>query len=248
MNPVFSGKSLRISGRLHPTSLAIESGALVCLVGPNGSGKTSLLHAIAGIGAAEGEARIDGLDPARVAPEERKRLLSFLPASREIAWPLIARDLIVLGMPASAADNALGETVAALALEPLLERRIDQLSTGERSRVLIARALVARPRLVLLDEPAANLDPQWQIRLMHWLKQLAAEGQVIVAAMHDLDLAGRHADRLVLMDQGRIAAEGDPARIFSGGESARIFGVEPDGRGWRLADRFSPPVDPRSSR
>jgi iron complex transport system ATP-binding protein len=247
MRPLLSARAISLQGRLLPTDLDLAGGSLCCLIGPNGSGKTSLLHALARIGKASGTLLIDGHDPARLAPEERKRLLSFLPASREIAWPLSARDIIGLGLAGADDPRALEEIVAALELSPLLDRRIDRLSTGERSRVLIARALASNPRLVLLDEPAANLDPKWQLRLMGWLTRLAASGTAVVAAMHDLELAGRFADRLVLMEKGRIAIAGDPADLMSGPEIVRIFGVERGAAGWQLAVPISPRADPQSS-
>jgi iron complex transport system ATP-binding protein len=247
MTALLAARALSLEGRLAPSDLDLAGGTLCCLIGPNGSGKTSLLHALARIGGAGGTVLIDGRDPARLGPEERKRLLSYLPASREIAWPLAARDVIALGLAGADRTENMAGTIAALELSPLLDRRIDRLSTGERSRVLIARALASNPRLVLLDEPAATLDPKWQLRLMAWLKRLASNGMTIVAAMHDLELAARYADRLVLMEKGRIAVEGDPADIMSGPEMVRIFGVERAPGGWRLAEPVSPSVGPRSS-
>src|SRR4051812_21961326 len=94
---MLDARALALAGRLFATDLRVEAPALVAVVGPNGSGKTSLLHALAGIGGAGGEARIDGADPASLAPEARRRLLAYLPAGREIAWPLAARDLVALG-------------------------------------------------------------------------------------------------------------------------------------------------------
>ena len=245
MTLCLNARGIAIDERLAPSDLDVDDGTLVCLIGPNGSGKTSLLHALARINGADGAIRIHGQDPDRLAPDDRKRLLSFLPASREIAWPLSGRDLISLGLPSGGESGWLDAIGDALELAPLLDRRIDRLSTGERSRVLIARALVSRPRLVLLDEPAANLDPSWQLRLMDLLKRLAAGGQSVIAAMHDLDLAARYADRLVLMEKGRIAAEGEPALLVSGPESPRFFGVSRGKSGWEWV---SPPARPRSSR
>jgi iron complex transport system ATP-binding protein len=236
MTALLEAEALGLAGRLRPTDFAMAEPELVCLVGPNGSGKTSLLHALARIGGAAGEVRIDGLSPDGLAPARRRRLLAFLPASRDIAWPLTARDLVRLGAGADEADEAM----AALDLVPWAGRRVDRLSTGERSRVLIARALAPKPRLLLLDEPVANLDPLWQLRLMERLREAVRQGQGAVVAMHDLDLAGRFADRLVLMDGGAIVAEGEPEAMLGSARLGEVFGIERVGGEWRPLSSPSP--------
>jgi iron complex transport system ATP-binding protein len=226
---ILAASNLSLPGRLFDTSIEIAAGELVCLVGPNGSGKTSLLHALAGIGRPSGNVTVAGDDPRGLGPARRPQYLTYLPASRDLPWPLVARDLIALGGG--------GADLAALELGPLLDRRVDTLSTGERSRVLIARALAPRPRLLLLDEPTANLDPLWQIRLMELVREEVRQGErAALVAIHDLDAAARHADRILVMDKGRIAAEG-----LDGPHVADIFGIERvDGR-WQAVRR---PADP----
>lgn len=226
-------KGLRLPGRLRETSLELRSGQMVCLVGPNGSGKTSLLHSIAGIGNSAGEVRIDGIDPRTRGPLERRKLLSYLPATREVQWPLRVEDLVRLGSAEEHADRV-SEVLAALGLAEFAKRRVDRLSTGERSRVLIARALVAQPRLLLLDEPVANLDPLWQLRLMEHLLPLRA-GAALLLAMHDLDLAARFADRLIMMEGGRVVADGHPAELLHGPLVNSVFGIEKSEGLWRPA-------------
>jgi iron complex transport system ATP-binding protein len=137
---------------------------------------------------------------------------------------LLARDLIALGG---------GGTVAGLDLDEVLDRRVDTLSTGERSRVLIARALAPKPKLLLLDEPTANLDPLWQIRLMALIRaELAGQQRAALVAIHDLDAAQRYADRILVIDKGRIAAEG-----LDGLHVAAIFGIEKVDGLWRPVGR-----------
>ncbi|HEX4739673.1 MAG TPA: ABC transporter ATP-binding protein [Allosphingosinicella sp.] len=243
MIPCLEARGLRIAGRLEPTDLLLESPQFLCLVGPNGSGKTSLLHALAGIGPSEGEVRIDGRSLAPLPLDERKRLLAFLPASRDVPWPVTGRSLVALGLPGGANEAEAEQALAALDAVDLADRRVDRLSTGERSRILIARALAARPRLLLLDEPAANLDPHWQLRLMAHLRALSRD-QIVIAAMHDLDLAARFADRMLVMDGGHIVADGIPAELIDGPEIRSVFGIERRGGAWEL---LSPTADPRSS-
>jgi iron complex transport system ATP-binding protein len=228
VTPLVEARGLAFPERLDPTDLHVEAPQLICLVGPNGSGKTSLLHALARIGRPMGQVRIAGQDPERLPPQARKRLLAFLPASRELAWPVTARDIVRLG----GGDEE--EALAELGLAAMAERRVDRLSTGERSRVLIARALAQRPALLLLDEPTANLDPAWQIRLMERLRQ-TGRTTAVIAAMHDLDLAARHSDRLIVMDGGRIAADGAPGLLLESPVIGEVFGVERGAdRVWRL--------------
>ncbi|MDB5699550.1 MAG: transporter ATP-binding protein [Alphaproteobacteria bacterium] len=229
---------LALPGRLSPVSLMLAPGELTCLIGPNGSGKTSLLHALAGIGRPHGAVRIGGIDPRGLTPAARSTLLAYLPATRDIAWPLVARDLVALGDPAShpgAGSNAQVDAVLALLeLGDVADRRLDRLSTGERSRVLLARALVAGSKLLLLDEPTANLDPLWQYRAMDHVRRLVQrERRVALVALHDLDIAARYADRLLIMDRGRLIADGSPRELLASATISAVFGVERGPDGWR---------------
>jgi iron complex transport system ATP-binding protein len=126
--------------------------------------------------------------------------------------------------------------IATLELGGIVERRVDRLSTGERSRVLIARALAADPKLLLLDEPTANLDPLWQLKLMDYLRDLAREsGKAVLLAVHDLEIARAYADRLIVMKGGRVEADGDPRELLAGEKIPAVFGIEWRGGGWRPA-------------
>lgn len=227
---------IALPGRLDPLSLELEAGAFVCLVGPNGSGKTSLLHALAGIGGPAGRVEIDGVETSGAPRALRRRLLSFLPASRDIHWPLAGRDVIALSGAPPARIEAV---IDMLELGELAPRRMDRLSTGERSRILLARALAPEPALLLLDEPTANLDPLWQLRLLDLLR-----GRTALVAMHDLDSAAAHADRLIVMDGGRIVADGPSAKVMQGPTIGAVFGIERVEGKWRPLNR---PADRRSS-
>jgi iron complex transport system ATP-binding protein len=147
---------------------------------------------------------------------------------------LLARDLIALG----GGDGAPPD----LELYPLLDRRIDSLSTGERGRVLLARALAPKPKLLLLDEPTANLDPLWQIRVMELIRaEVAGARRAALVAIHDLDAAERHADRILVMDGGRIVADG-----LGDTQLSEVFGIARGPDGW--APAISSSADRRSSR
>jgi len=240
-----TGENLALPGRLAPSELTLAGGELICLIGPNGSGKTSLLHALAGIGKPKGRVLIDGIDPWVVPPSRRGALLAYLPASREIAWPLIARDLLSLGRADIVDEGRTNDLLALLDLADFADRRVDRLSTGERSRLLLARALAGDPKLLLLDEPTANLDPLWQLRAMDYLKARVRDaGRAVLVALHDLDLARRYADRLIVMDNGRIEADEAASELLAGPHIPRIFGVRPGPEGWEPVSR---PEDPRSS-
>lgn len=228
---MLTASGLSLPHRLHDVALDIAPGELVGLVGPNGSGKTSLLHALAGIGGTPGEVALRGVDPRRIGPARRPRLMTYLPAGRKLPWPLLARDLIALG-----GRERDGRDFPELELDALLDRGIDTLSTGESGRVLLARALAPNPALLLLDEPTANLDPLWRIRVMDLIRaEVAGTDRSALVAIHDLDAAERYADRILVMDRGRIVAEG-----LGDEQLAEVFGIA------RGPEGFSPAADRRS--
>lgn len=242
MTSLVQARDLTIGGRLQRTSLDLKNGELVALIGPNGSGKTSLLHALAAIPPATGSISVDGRRVRGLPPAQRQRLIGLLTADRQIAWPILGRDVLKLGA-AHPAD--FDSVVERLELEPFLARRVDRLSSGERARLLLGRLLASDPQLLLLDEPLANLDPYWQLIVMELLGERAkVAGRAIVLAVHDLGAAVRFADRLLLMSGGSIVWDGPAAGLQQSGEADRVFGAEWTGSDWRL----TPAADPQSSR
>jgi len=232
MTPLLEARGAALGSRLRPTDLRVSSGELVAIVGPNGGGKTSLLRALANVETTSGTVTIDGEPVADRAPARRARLLSFLPASREIAWPISARDIIALGLPAP--DPArVDELITDLELESLADRAADRLSTGERARVLLARALAPRPRLLLLDEPLSNLDPYWTLRLLDILRASVVDGAAALVALHDIDRITAF-DRALLIANGDIQADLVPDEMLASKKLSEAFRIERSNGKWRI--------------
>ncbi|MDQ3245400.1 MAG: ABC transporter ATP-binding protein [Pseudomonadota bacterium] len=243
MTSLLEAFHVAVPGRLEPLDLEVAPGELIVLIGPNGSGKTSLLRALAGVEQRRGSVRIAGEDLISVAPARRSRLLGFLPASRDLAWPIASRDLIGLGLP-SPDPAGVEELIQLLELERFADKPADCLSTGERARVLLARALVARPALLLLDEPLSNLDPYWVLRILAILRELTEAGECsAIVAVHDLAVVERF-DRAILMDRGRVVEDALPRTVLANSKLGDAFGIEQDSAGWQIrpkGDRQSSP-------
>jgi iron complex transport system ATP-binding protein len=220
---------------LAPISLALQAGSITGVIGPNGAGKTTLLRALAGVSRGPGAVLIDG-KPVQPHP----RTLAWLPASRDAVWPMTASALVTLGLGPTTMGGAPPDAqavAAALAVcdaTHLATRAVNQLSTGERARVLLARALVARPAWLLLDEPIANLDPGHRLDVLALLAAETSRGAGVVLALHDLDLAAR-CDRLLLIDSGRLVADGPPALVLHDDQLTTSFGVRRGAQGWQRA-------------
>jgi iron complex transport system ATP-binding protein len=205
-------------------SLQIAPGECVGLIGPNGAGKTTLMRAALGLMRHEGRSSLTDL-PAR----ERARAAAWLPQAREIAWPVTVETLVALGrLPhdSRAGDLRAGAVRRALdrmGLSAFAQRRATELSGGEQARVLIARALAQEAPLLMADEPIAGLDPAAQIATLRVFQDLAQEGHAVLVSLHDLTLAARHCTRLILLDRGRVAADGPPLEVLSEARLAEVF-------------------------
>ena len=232
MTPLLDAKVVALNGRLRPSNLQLRIGELVALIGPNGSGKTSLLRALADVERSAGTVLIDGEDLGQAAPARRPQLVTFLPASREVVWPIAARDVIALGLRAPNARRV-NELIRLLELEPFADHPIHHLSTGERARVLFARALAPRPKVLLLDEPLSNLDPYWVLRLLEILRETVAAGASALMALHDIERL-RHFDRALLISSGELKADFQAAEMLASSVLAEAFRIERSRRGWKI--------------
>jgi iron complex transport system ATP-binding protein len=208
----------------------------VGLIGPNGAGKSSLMRVIAGLWRGdEGEVRIDGTPLHALTAQVRARRLSFLPPERDMAWPLPVRDVVALGRhphrgsfaPWSDADErAVEAALDAVETRDLAARPISAISNGERARVLLARALAVEAPILLVDEAVAALDPAHQLQVMEVLRAEAEKGRLVIAVLHDLGLAQRFCDELVMMRGGRVHAAGAPGDVLTDASLAEVYGVK----------------------
>ena len=211
---------------------------LTGLVGPNGAGKTSLLKLCLGLLApTKGTIEVGGKALDTLSLRQRAQLMAYLPQNGPVHWAMHVSDLVRLGRFASAAstdedDKAVQEAMQACAITGFAARPITTLSGGERSRVLLARALAAQSPVLLIDEPTSALDPAQQQRIMKILKHRAQAGTSIVCALHDLPLAARYCDRLVFLHEGHIKEDGPPGAVLMAQSFTKAYGLAFDKRGY----------------
>ena len=221
---------------VEEVTLDVEPGEIVGLLGPNGAGKSTLVRLASGVaGPYRGSIRLGGDELRNLPRREIARRVAVVPQEARLELPFSALEIVLLGRhphlsglafesdaDLALARAALGRVDAAeLALRP-----IGELSTGERQRVVVARALAQETPLLLLDEPAAALDLRHQVTLFDLLRELASEGRGVVAVLHDLNLAAEYCDRVVLLAGGRVVASGETAATLTYARLTEVYGTE----------------------
>ena len=220
---------------LDGIDLSLEPGRLTALIGPNGAGKTTLLRAMAGLAMPRaGEVVLNGTSVARLRASERARAIAYLPQGGAMAWPLRVASVVALGrLPYGERPDdlpplgreAVATALRSVGLQGFEDRPATSLSGGERARMLLARALATQAPVLLADEPVGALDPRHQLVVLDVLKAHARAGATVVAILHDLTLAARFADNIVLLEQGKIVASGPPAAVLTEARLAASFGI-----------------------
>lgn len=222
---------------LEDFALRVEPGEVVGLLGPNGSGKSTVVKLVSGVlGGYDGSIRLDGVERTSIAPRELARRLAVVPQEPRFGFPFSALEVVLmgrhphLGRLAFEGEEDLQLARAALercgALE-LAERSIQQLSSGERQRVVFARALAQQPQLLLLDEPTSFLDIRHQVELYDLVRDLAERENVgVLTVLHDLNLAAEYCDRIYLLRSGRLHAAGSVAEVFTYANLTEVYGTD----------------------
>jgi len=210
---------------VRDVSLSVNPGQLLAVVGPNGAGKTTLLRLLTGsLLPRQGEVRLDDRPLGEFDDRERAQALAVVPQSESSPFPVTVREMVAMGRYAhlgpwertGALDRAVVErALQRCAVAEFADRQIGELSGGERQRARIARALAQEAPILLLDEPTAGLDLRYRMELFHLLRELRAEGLAVLVITHDLNLAARFADRLVLLDRGHATGRGAPEDVLS---------------------------------
>jgi len=218
---------------LRGVTLSVDKGEVLALVGPNGAGKTTLLKTIDGIiRRYVGSVYVDGRETRRLGQRELAKLLGYVPQRLEQVVPIAVKDFVLTGRRPHGqlvySDDWAVVEKALKAVEAwhLRDRPLSTLSGGELQRVLIARALAAEPKALLLDEPTANLDPRFQLEILRLVKKLASEGMCVVMSLHDLTHAYRYADKVVMLKNGVVYAAGRPEEVLTEKNIYEVYGVK----------------------
>ncbi|HEY6815407.1 MAG TPA: ABC transporter ATP-binding protein [Croceibacterium sp.] len=223
---MIEAKALSLTGRLDTVTAALECGRITAICGPNGAGKSTLLQTLAGlIEPDSGAVLLDGAPLPR--GRERARRIGYLPQVGEVAWDLSVAGLAALGrLPHGDRGGAqVAAALAAVDLAALAERPVATLSGGERARALLSRVLAGEPEWILADEPLAALDLAHQLALLAHLRAAAGQGAGVVLVLHDLSLAMNHADRVLVLERGRLVVDGSSEQALTAEVIAQVWGV-----------------------
>ena len=217
-------------------SLALEAGEVLCLLGPNGSGKTTLFRTLLGLLPAQGgQVALDGADLVSRARDEVARLVSYVPQAHAAFFPFTVEEVVLMGRTAhlgifsspSRHDREVARaTLERMRLAPLAGSIYTRISGGERQLTLIARALAQEARIVVMDEPTANLDFGNQVRVLEHILSLARSGIGILLSTHDPDQAFLCATRVAMLHEGRLARLGSPDEVITSESLKQIYGVD----------------------
>lgn len=220
---------------VHGVDLEIRSGALTVLVGANASGKSTLVRGLARLlRPTSGRVTLDGTDLARIPNRRLAQVVGVLPQSPVAPDGIRVGDLVAHGRyphraffrgHSSDDDEVVAAALAATDTATLVGRRVDELSGGQRQRVWISMALAQQPRVLLLDEPTSALDVAHQVEVLEVLRAEVERGRTVVLVMHDLTLAARYADDVVVLAEGRVVARGEPTATLTEDVVGRAFGV-----------------------
>ncbi len=220
---------------LDRVDVRAERGQFVGLIGPNGAGKSTLLRVLSSVlRHQEGAVRLEGTDLKSLSAKDAAAILALVPQIAPYTQGFTAFELVLMGRyphlgrfhVEGTADNRIARDAMRLTeTEQFTARTLDTLSGGERQRVFLARALAQQPRILLLDEPTSNLDVLHQLKILGLIRQLVADGLTAIAAIHDLNLAARYCDRLVLLSNGRMLIDGPPEVVLSPETIESAFGV-----------------------
>ncbi len=234
---------------VNDISLRISGGTLFGLIGPNGAGKSSLLRAVAQLLPHTGQCHLGAQLLEQASAHWRAKRLGYLAQSGELAWPMAVRDFVGLGrMPHKRSgwwltrrpgmrdvkacpvpehdDEAVNLALAQTGLSSLAQRPLNQLSGGEQARVRLARALAVSADVLLADEPCASLDPFHQLSVMELLLSQSRQGKVVVVVLHDLTLASRFCDQLLLLHEGAAVATGEPRQVLTPDNLQRVYQLQ----------------------
>lgn len=221
---------------LHGVDLEVEAGEVVALLGPNGAGKSTLVAVVSKVVPFEsGEVRVAGAALGSLDRRELARRLAVVPQAAALPEGFRVGEIVQMGRtpylrpfaPPSAADEeAVGRALEATDAAALVDRRVEELSGGERQRVVLARALAQRPQLLLLDEPTSHLDLRHQVEVARSAQAAARAGVGVLFVAHDLNLAARLCDRVVLLSEGRVVASGPPERVLEPQRLSSVYQTE----------------------
>ncbi|MBS0254516.1 MAG: ABC transporter ATP-binding protein [Proteobacteria bacterium] len=226
---MLAARDLGLGGRLDGVSAVLRPGEVTAICGPNGAGKSSLLACLAGLLAPDSGTVLMGDAPLVAMPaRQRAQAIGYLPQAGDVAWDVSVEVLVALGrLPwgGVGGGGAVDRAIATMELEGLRHRPVSHLSGGERARALIARVLAGDPCWILADEPLASLDLGHALALLHLLKVEARAGRGVVLVLHDLAMAMNSADRVLVLDGGRLVADGPPAEALTETVIERVWGV-----------------------